>query len=143
MLPDIWGRDMWNSIHRIAYNYPDNPTNEDRENYRNYYHDLQYVLPCNKCRMNYQQHLIEIPLTDQVLSSKMNLIDWTIKIHNLVNQSLGKTILTNEEAMKKINELVQPKKTNNWIIYLAIIILIVIILIIIIIYYNKLCINNN
>lgn len=137
MLPDIWGEDMWNCFHRIAYDYPDNPTLENREHYRNFYEGLQYVLPCSGCRTNFSIHLEELPLTDEVLANRNNLLQWTIKIHNLVNSSLGKPVLTDAEAMDKINGLVNPidpNKKMNWL-YFIIIIIVAIILICLIFYY--------
>lgn len=136
MLPDIWGRDMWNSIHRIAYDYPDNPTEEDKEHYRQYYLSLQYVLPCAKCRLNYRKHLAEVPLTDEVLANRHNLLEWTINIHNRVNQSLGKPILSYKEAMEKIVDLCQPHKSNR-MLYLLLVVLAVIMLVLIYYFWRK------
>ncbi len=139
MLPDIWGKDMWNSMERIAYDYPENPTEDDKNNYRDFFLILQYVLPCGGCRTNYQKHLIDLPLTDKVMSSRINLLDWIINMHNTVNISLGKPILDHDEAMEKINNLAKPQKKSNW--FYILLLIVVIIIIIFLIYYLKL--KNN
>lgn len=98
MKPTIWGKYMWMSIHLIALGYPNNPTQEEKNAYHSYFSDLHKVIPCAACSNNYLQHISEMPLTDKVLSSRNNIFDWTVDLHNLVNNMLGKKVISKEHA---------------------------------------------
>jgi hypothetical protein len=41
MVTNIWGAPFWFVIHTISFNYPINPTIEDKNNYRNFILNLQ------------------------------------------------------------------------------------------------------
>lgn len=136
MLPKIWGPYGWNFLHLVTIAYPENPTEDDKMKYYNYFYCLQYVLPCAKCQYNMSQHLKKYPLNDEVLSSRTNLVKWGIDLHNIVNYYTGKPMLTYAEAMNDINKLMDPvKSNNNWFIYILLIIVIVIV--IYLIYYYR------
>lgn len=100
MTPEVWGKHMWFSIHFIALAYPKNPTYEQRENYKQFYENLWKVLPCKKCSVHYKQHLKELPLDcgKDYLENNKTLFAWTVNMHNIVNESLGKPQISLEEA---------------------------------------------
>uniref|UniRef100_A0A6C0LTZ9 thiol oxidase n=1 Tax=viral metagenome TaxID=1070528 RepID=A0A6C0LTZ9_9ZZZZ len=127
MLPKIWGKYAWNFIHLVTLSYPDNPTCEDKRQYYIFFTSLKNVLPCAKCKFNMEKHLKKFPLTDEILSSKQNLIKWAIDLHNVVNYYTGKTMLTHDEALNEIYNLTNPPKSNYYI-YIIIIIIVLIIL---------------
>ena len=56
MLTTVWGPSMWHSLHTISFNYPVNPTPEDKINYKFHILNLQNVLPCKYCRMNIKKN---------------------------------------------------------------------------------------
>lgn len=130
MLPEIWGKYGWNFLHLVTMGYPEYPTQQDKENYYNYFYYLQFVLPCSKCRKNMSDHLKKIPLTNEILSSRTNLVNWGIDLHNIVNYSIGKPVLTYDEAMKNIDKLMHNdnKMTVSNVLYLIIFIVAVIII---------------
>lgn len=132
MLPEIWGRHAWKFIHLVALGYPINPTQEDTNNYRQFVESLQYILPCAECRNHFAKNLQLYPLTDKVMSSRNNLLKWTIDIHNTVNKATGKRRLTYIEAMSELTNLTNINKNNNQII-----IMLVVVLVILIAYYLK------
>jgi len=144
MLPDIWGKYQWISIHLITLGYPDNPTEDDKQHYYEYFQLLQYVLPCAKCRYNLSTHLQKYPLTEDALSSKTTLVKWGIDLHNVVNYYLGKRMLTYSEAMDALNKLLytpnvnakQQKRPNYVYYFLIMLVLIIIIVIIVVVYRN-------
>ena len=37
LLPELWGPDLWKSLHNISYNYPYNPTETDKKNYYDFF----------------------------------------------------------------------------------------------------------
>lgn len=110
MRPDIWGPMTWTLLHSITLEYPDTPTEENKTNIKNFISSFGKVLPCEKCRINFDSHLIDLPLTDTVLSSKKNFIKWMIDVHNSVNKMNGKKELSYHEALKII---LTPYSTNN------------------------------
>jgi hypothetical protein len=127
MLPEIWGKYGWNFIHLVTLDYPKYPTEEDKQNYYNFFYTLQFVLPCDKCRYNLSHHLKKYPLNDNALSSRNNLVKWGIDLHNIVNYYTGKPMLTYSEALDDINSLTYPEKTNNIIyVFLVVVALIII-----------------
>jgi hypothetical protein len=67
--PNIWGPHLWKSLHYITLGYPDNPDELTKNNTKNLFMSLKYVLPCAKCRFNYSQHLEKYPLNDLSLAS--------------------------------------------------------------------------
>jgi hypothetical protein len=136
MLPEIWGKYAWNFLHLVTLDYPDHPTEEDKQNYHNFFNSLKFVLPCAKCRYNLSHHLKKYPLTNEVLSSKDNLIKWVIDLHNVVNYYTGKPMLTYAEALNEINKLAHPEKnTTHDIIYMLLVIVALIIVCYLMYYY--------
>lgn len=104
MEPKVWGKYLWTSIHFIALGYPDNPTPDDKQNYKHFYTNLWKVIPCFKCAQNYQRHLDELPI-DGSLSNNMSLFKWTVDMHNIVNKELGKRVWTLDEALEKFRRI--------------------------------------
>lgn len=139
MQPKLWGKYAWPFLHMVTMAYPENPTEEDKKNYRRFFHDLTHVLPCSTCGNNLKGHLKKYPLTDEVLASRKNLTDWLIDIHNVVNHYTGKPVLTNQEAMTELNKLANPKTSRNNIwLYLLIFVIVVLLCFIIFRYLKKL-----
>lgn len=104
MGPETWGPHGWKFIHFITMAYPTHPSRYDKENYRNFFTNLSHVIPCSLCADNYKDHLRIFPLTDDVLSCQDNLMDWGIKMHNLVNKSNQKKEFSKEDAFKLISQ---------------------------------------
>ena len=46
MMTAIWGPPLWFTLHTISFNYPVNPTEEDKRRYYKYFKYLGKVLPC-------------------------------------------------------------------------------------------------
>lgn len=111
MLPDIWGRHLWFSIHFIALDYPVNPTASDRANYQHFFENLWKVIPCYKCSQNYQKHLQVLPLVSEngdYLVSRDTLFAWTVALHNEVNKMLGKPEMSLDDAKHMYREDIFP-----------------------------------
>lgn len=131
MKPEIWGPMTWTLLHSITLEYPENPTEEDKENIKNFINCFGKVLPCEKCRINFKTHIEELPLSDNILNSRKNLIKWMIDIHNLVNKMNGKKELTYQEALKNI--LITCNNNDKTICYKNIIIIVLTIIILILV----------
>jgi len=100
---DVWGPNVWKSIHYIALGYPKTPTYEDKMNYKNFFLSVGPVLPCMKCSMNFKKHLDELPI-DGYLENTDRLFAWTVKLHNLVNKENGKGEMSVAHAKEMLLE---------------------------------------
>ena len=100
MKPELWGPFIWHLIHNIAFLLP---SNEYFINYKQYYinffYSLKEVIPCPICRNHYNSLINNN--SPMKCSDKQSLIQWTIDIHNNVNNRLGKKQFTSEEALKQ------------------------------------------
>jgi hypothetical protein len=90
MLTSVWGPPMWHTLHTISFNYPVKPTNEQKENYYNYFKNLRHILPCRYCRENLKKNLKCLPLTKKVFKNRDSLSRWVYGLHEIVNKMLGK-----------------------------------------------------
>jgi hypothetical protein len=90
MLTYVWGPALWHTLHTMSFNYPVNPTNEQKQFYYNYFISLKNVLPCKYCRDNYAKNLESLPLTAKKLKNRETLSKWVFEMHELVNKNLGK-----------------------------------------------------
>lgn len=138
--PKIWGPSSWNFMHYITIGYPERPNDEIKKNTYNFFMSLKYLLPCEKCRYNFNRHLEKYPLTNDILSSKDKLIDWLIQIHNEVNISTGKPAMARNQIMETfMNPIQYPNSICNIIDSRILTIIITITLIIIILIVLRFC----
>jgi hypothetical protein len=111
--PDIWGPHLWKSIHFIALAYSMSPSDQDKLNYKNFFTSIQTILPCSLCSNNYARHLLELPLTDEVIKNKETLLKWTIDMHNKVNEETGKPTYTFEQGLDMILNNFESKNAGS------------------------------
>lgn len=90
-LTTIWGPPFWHSLHTISFNYPVNPTPEQKKQYRNYILSLQNILPCGACRKNLKTNLKHMPLTIKHMKSRDTFSRYIYNLHELINKMLKKT----------------------------------------------------
>lgn len=154
--PEIWGPSLWKFLHYLTLSYPENPTEEEQNRMFDFLTSLQEILPCQKCRNNFEKHLTT--LTDDILKDNVLLVKWLFNVHNEVNKSNNKSVLSytdfidiystikvsekkevevnNEvEKIKKV-EKIKEKKNNKSIkisenYFLIIVIMIIIIIIVV------------
>ena len=90
MLSSVWGPPMWHYLHTMSFNYPVNPTNEDKRNYMNFVLSLKNVLPCKYCRMNLKTNFKQLPLTMSNMKDRESFSRYVYELHELVNRMLHK-----------------------------------------------------
>ncbi len=114
--PEVWGPHGWKFIHYVTLGYPENPTPAQKEKYKAFLVLLKDVLPCSLCANHYGENIQKLPLTDEVLNSRENLIKWGIDIHNIVNESKNKPIVKYNDARRFIDTDVQCKPITNQVV---------------------------
>jgi hypothetical protein len=90
MLTSVWGPPMWHYLHTMSFNYPVNPTPEDKKNYRDFVLNLRYVLPCKYCRINLKTNLKTLPLNMSHMKNRDTFSRYIYNLHELVNKLLKK-----------------------------------------------------
>lgn len=107
----IWGPKAWEFMHAVTFAYPvENPTHEEQENMRNFFHAIGSNLPCDKCRYHFLKMLKEHPVPVQ---SRRELSEWLVDRHNDVNRRLGKPIYPYSFVEKKYIDMGTLCPYNN------------------------------
>ena len=102
--PDTWGPVIWHALHYITLGYPNNPTDDNKEKYKQFFTLLSDTIPCSICANHYSENLKKMPLDDNALENKESLIKWLIDVHNVVNEMNKKPIIKYEDARKMIEK---------------------------------------
>jgi hypothetical protein len=89
-LTSVWGPSQWHMLHIISFNYPVNPTLEEKKQYMEYVLSLQNVLPCGACRKNLKTNFKHLPLTMSIMKSRDTFSRYIYRLHELVNKMLKK-----------------------------------------------------
>ena len=90
MIVSVWGPLQWTFLHTMSFNYPVNPTSEDKKHYRDYVLNLQYVLPCKYCRMNLKNNFKKKPLLMCHMANRETFSRYIYELHETVNKMLKK-----------------------------------------------------
>ena len=90
MLVGIWGPAQWHFLHTMSFNYPVNPTSQDKKNYKDYVLNLQHVLPCKYCRINLKNNLKQKPLQMCHMKNRDTFSRYIYELHETVNKMLKK-----------------------------------------------------
>lgn len=95
-----WGPGGWDFLHSITFNYPLNPTENDKKNYSNFFKSIGNMLPCKYCRESYFIYYKYLPI-DEFLDSREGVTYWFYTIHSLVNQKIYKNNTKFSDVIKK------------------------------------------
>ena len=101
MLTTVWGPGVWHTLHTISFNYPVEPTADDKRNYRDFVLNLKYVLPCGKCRKNLRKNFKKLPLEMKHMASRDSFSRYIYRFHELINKMLKKTSGLTYEAVRE------------------------------------------
>jgi hypothetical protein len=91
MLTTVWGPGMWHSLHTISFNYPVQPSCDDKRRYQSFILNLQYVIPCGKCRKNLVKNFKKLPLKWSDMESRNTFSLYIYNLHELINKMLNKS----------------------------------------------------
>jgi Erv1 / Alr family len=87
--PSVWGPGLWLFLHVMSLNYPENPTEADKERHYNFLFSLSDMLPCKQCQEHFKGYLRKC-LSTTDLDSRSTFFKWMHKFHDAVNERLGK-----------------------------------------------------
>ena len=90
MLTTVWGPGIWHYLHTMSFNYPIHPTTSDKHHYRDFVLNLQYVLPCGKCRKNLAKNFKKLPLNMSDMKSRETFSKYIYELHEIINNMLDK-----------------------------------------------------
>jgi len=90
MLTSVWGPSLWHYLHIMSFNYPINPTENDKKNYRNFIINLKNVIPCKFCRINLKTNFKTLPLTMANMKNRDSFSLYVYNLHELINKMLNK-----------------------------------------------------
>ena len=90
MLTAVWGPSLWHSLHTISFNYPVEPSRDDKSHYKDFIMSLRHILPCKYCRMNLHNNLKSLPLKMSDMKSRETFLRYIYNLHELINKMLKK-----------------------------------------------------
>jgi len=90
MLTTVWGPSMWHYLHTVSFNYPTQPTCDDKKHYKELILNMQHTLPCKHCRDNLKKNLKAHPLKECHLKNRDQFSKYIYKLHEIINKMLGK-----------------------------------------------------
>jgi len=90
MLTSVWGPSLWHYLHTMSFNYPINPTNEEKKQYKSFLLSLQHVLPCKYCRINLKNNFKYNPIRECDMTNRETFSRYIYKLHELINKLLKK-----------------------------------------------------
>ena len=100
----VWGPAGWVFLHCIAQNYPQEPTQEQKKDYLEFFRLISKVLPCRYCRESYQDFIDQpdTKLKESVMKNRNTFSKWLFDVHNKVNKKLGiKDCVTFKQVTEK------------------------------------------
>ena len=99
MDPTVWGPHLWFVMHTMSFNYPKEPTPNDKQNYYNFFYNLTTILPCNDCRKHFIDFFKQNPIQNYLIN-RDKLIEWVMNAHNNVNKMNNKPQWTLDQVLK-------------------------------------------
>jgi len=101
----------------IAYNYPDEPNENDKTRTELFYNNLQYWLPCKKCVKHYKEIIKENPVSEKLCCNTC-LQKWVKDIKQKINSKTDikinkKNIKINDKKFKVKNLNIYHSKTTK------------------------------
>jgi len=104
-VPKIWGPYFWFVMRCVAHNYSNNPDDNEFNETKKFYSSLQHVLPCNKCKKSYSEHLEKYPL-DKALQNRDSIMQWVEIIYSETQKSTDQSPAPPEIIERKQNRAV-------------------------------------
>ena len=110
--PEIWGPHYWFFLQSIAITYPTMPNEVTKKKYYDFIQNIPLFIPHKNVSKIFLSYLDKYPVTPY-LDSRESFLKWTNFIHNKINMSLGKSIVSVDNDIKKYYEEYKPKELQN------------------------------
>lgn len=104
MQSNKWGPLGWDFSHAVTFNYPLEPTREEKQQYKNYFVSFSIILPCRICSNSFKFFYENLPINDY-LEDRNGITYWLYIIHNLVNLKLGNPIVHFKDVILKYENM--------------------------------------
>ena len=102
MYPSRWtqffGPSTWRALHAITFTFPENPTEKQKKEYKDFVESLSKVLPCPHCSLHMMDYIKKHPVD---VSSQSAFSRWGVDFHNAVNKRLDKPIMPYDQVKKR------------------------------------------
>lgn len=99
----IFGPVFWTAIHLVSFNYPVNPSADERIAYEEWLRATGRVLPCRHCRDNFAKNFTAA-WTDDAMTDRASFSKFCYRLHDEVNRMLGKCTNQTYEEVRDIYE---------------------------------------
>ncbi len=109
MLTTVWGPCLWFFLHIMSFNYPVNPTKDNKKYYKRFLLTLRHILPCRYCRENITKNLDILPPTKDKFESRESFSRYIYDLHQLVNKMLNKDFDMSYEEVRDRFEIFRAK----------------------------------
>lgn len=106
--PEVWGPHYWFMLHTIAFSYPDYPSSNHKKRFYEWIQTMPLFMPNDQCAKTTESLLSRFPV-EPYLDSRTSLVKWAHFVHNKVNESIKKPIVTMDEFTRAYFELYVPK----------------------------------
>ncbi|KAL4104877.1 hypothetical protein QTP88_020153 [Uroleucon formosanum] len=83
------GYHTWSLLHTMVAYYPDDPSHQQRKDMDNFFRLIGRLYPCETCARDFTLLLTSQPPETY---SQQSLSNWLCRVHNHVNQKLGKPL---------------------------------------------------
>jgi hypothetical protein len=91
--PKVWGKPTWDYYHYVTFDYPENPTVEDKDRFRMWARVFGSTLPCKNCSEGYLLLLDDpssgVSMTDRVLTNVETFVEWGHRMRNEIQKKIG------------------------------------------------------
>lgn len=104
LLPRVWGKPAWMFLYTVAVGYPNLPTVQDRNAAKSLILSLQYLLPCDKCRVNFKAKMagdLGARLDDAVACSE-SFTRYIYDLESAVASTTGGTMPSFEDTRRAL-----------------------------------------
>lgn len=112
MKPIIWGATYWMYLHLISIGYPDVPTDEEKQNMKQFLNIFPETIPCIKCKTHFINTIKNYDL-NKMLHNKKSFMEFIWIMHNNVNDLLHKKKIDYNNFLKIYNKALNGSITFN------------------------------
>ena len=90
MLTTVWGPSLWHFLHTMSFNYPNEPTDSQKQQYMQFILNLKHILPCKYCRINLKKNFKALPLKLSSMKNRETFSKYIYDLHEHINKMLCK-----------------------------------------------------